>query len=389
MSFEIRVLQSPEEFERIRDEWNALTDRCVYPNSFIRAEWILIWWKWFGKTLGTFHTVTVHNENRLVAGLPLFREKNGTLKLIGFDGMTCPEYLGLVVEPELIHSASAVLVDFLTEHTNWNELFFEDYAVEDLGTSRFAELLKQRFSAWERTGEGRYYIPLPASYDEYLMTRGQMNRYKKRKELKKATEEYRARLVELDFAEIDQWFPVLRRLGISALAHKAVPPMQHDNFAGMVHDLIAELLPRKEFQIFLLYYGDTPAAFKMGFTFAGKFFDYQTGFDVSLPGRAGNIVIHFIIKRLIEEGFKEFDFLRGLEDYKTHWTEYQHPTQTLAVFRRKGIAYYRTLFLENFLRPVWRKFKNFRTIFIFGKKNRDKKFKEQEQKIETPAENDR
>jgi hypothetical protein len=64
--------------------------------------------------------------------------------------------------------------------------------------------------------------------------------------------------------------------------------------------------------------------------------------------------------RLIEEGFREFDFLRGLEDYKTHWTEHLRQTKTIIVFRHHGFAYYKTQLIEKILRPIWRKLKNFR-----------------------------
>jgi CelD/BcsL family acetyltransferase involved in cellulose biosynthesis len=356
---QLLILKSPEEFHPIRDEWNMLTDCCVYPNVFLRAEWLLAWWKWFGNKLGTFYVLIIRDQECLIGGLPLFRERNGTLKFLGFDGVTCPEYLGLVVKTEYLEQAAHKLAKFLIAQKNWTKLYFEDYAVEDIGTSRFVEILKQQLPAWEQVGEGRYYIPLPDSYEAYLTARGQNNRYKKRKELKKAREEFHAHLVEPDYSEIDQWFSELRRLGIAALEHKTLPPMAREDFSGLVYDLIVELLPRREFRIFMLYYNDKPAAFKLGFARAGKFYDYLTGFDPNLPGRAGNIVIHFILMRLIEEGFREFDFLRGLEDYKTHWTEHLRPTKTIIIFRRYGIAYYKTQLVEKILRPIWRKLKNF------------------------------
>jgi CelD/BcsL family acetyltransferase involved in cellulose biosynthesis len=353
----ISILKSPEEFDRIRNEWNILTDGSVYPNPFLRAEWLLAWWKWFGCKLGTFHVLLVYDREHLIGGLPLFRERNGTLKFLGFDGVTCPEYLGLVVKTEYLEQVAQELAKFLIPQKNWTQLYFEDYAAEDTGTSRFVEILKQHLPIWERAGEGRYHILLPDSYEAYLLTRGQNNRYKKRKELKKATNEYHAHLVEPEISEIDQWFSVLQRLGIAALEHKALPPMARNDFSALVYDLVTELLPRKEFRIFMLYYGDKPAAFKLGFVHVGKFYDYLTGFDPNLPGRAGNIVIHFILMRLIEEGFREFDFLRGLEDYKTHWTEHLRQTKTIIVFRRYGFAYYKTQLVETILRPIWRKLK--------------------------------
>jgi CelD/BcsL family acetyltransferase involved in cellulose biosynthesis len=357
MNFKIQILKSPEEFQQIRHEWNLLTDRCVYPNAFLRAEWLLLWWQWFGCQLGTFHVLLVWDQDRLVGGLPLFRKRNGTLQLLGCDGLTCPEYLGLVTEPDLAESIAHELVQFFVRQKDWTQLCLEDYALEDTGTARFAEMLRQQFPHWQCDGEGRYYIPLPDSYNDYLMTRSQANRYKKRKELKKATEEFHARLVEPVLSEIDVWFPELRRLGIAALAHKTTPPLQYDHFASFLHDLIIELLPRQEFRIFLLYYGDTPAAFKLGLVHNSKFYDYLTGFDPNLPGRAGNIVIHFILAKLIEEKFQEFDFLRGLEDYKTHWTDLRHPTKTIILFRQHAFQYYRRQLIELILRPLWRSFK--------------------------------
>ncbi|MDR2346642.1 MAG: GNAT family N-acetyltransferase [Planctomycetaceae bacterium] len=357
MSLEIQKLISLDEFSSIREEWNSLIDRSIYPNVFFRAEWLLAWWKHFGSTLGTFCVLLVRDGNNLIGGLPLFRERNGTLKFLGFDGVTCPEYLGLVVEEDQVNLVVQELVNFLMSWSSWTQFYFEDYAIEDLGTLRFVEIMKRQFSFWERAGEGRYYIPLPDSYEKYLMSRGQNNRYKKRKELKKAIERYHARLVEPEFSEINKWFPELQRLGIAALEHKTLPPMARENFSALIYDLIVELLPHREFRIFMLYYGDIPAAFKLGFIYAGKFYDYLTGFDPNLAGRAGNIVIHFILMKLIEEGINEFDFLRGLEDYKTHWTEYMRHTQTIIFFRRRGLAYYRIKFIENIIRPIWRKLK--------------------------------
>ncbi|MDR1479444.1 MAG: GNAT family N-acetyltransferase [Planctomycetaceae bacterium] len=355
MNLEIQILKSPEEFSSIGGEWNELTDVCIYPNVFLRSEWLLAWWKWFGGELGVFYVLVIRDCGQLVGGLPLFCERGGVLKFLGFDGVTCPEYLGLIVKSEYLEQVVQEFVEFFVRQKNWTQFYFEDYAVEDVGTSRFVEVFRQRLPSWGCDGEGRYYIPLPESYEAYLMTRGQNNRYKKRKELKRAMDEHDARLVEPDISEINELFPELRRLGIAALAHKTLPPMARENFAGLVYDLIVELLPRKEFRIFMLYYSDKPAAFKLGFVHAGKFYDYLTGFDPNLAGRAGNIVIHFILMRLIEEGFCEFDFLRGLEDYKSHWTEHLRQTKTIIIFRRYGFAYYKTQLIEKFLRPIWRK----------------------------------
>ncbi|MDR2761292.1 MAG: GNAT family N-acetyltransferase [Planctomycetaceae bacterium] len=357
MSIEIQILKSPDEFNFIREEWNALTDRCIYPNAFLRAGWMLAWQKRFGVKLGGFYVLLIRDGGNLIGGLPLFRENDGTLKFLGFDGVTCPEYLGLVVESERLEVVIQELLKFLISRSDWTRFYFEDYALDDLGTSRFVELLKSQFPFWERCGEGRYYISLPDSYEAYLMTRGHNNRSKRRKEFKKAVEENNARLVEPDISELDRWFPELCRLEVEALEHKAAPPMAREDFSSLIYDLIVELMPSREFRVFMLYYGDVPAAFRFGFIHAGKYYDYVMGFDPKLPGRAGNVAVQFVIMKLIDEKIHEFDFLRGLEYYKTYWADQLRQTKTIIFFRKRGLAYYLTQLVENIIRPVWRKIK--------------------------------
>ena len=130
-----------------------------------------------------------------------------------------------------------------------------------------------------------------------------------------------------------------------------------ENFAGLYHDLLVELLPKREARVFMLYYDDTPAAFFAGFAYRGKFYSYQTGFDPGQPGRPGNTVVQMLLMRLIEDGFHDFDFLRGLQEYKRFWTESLRPTRFTVVFRCKGFAYRRKLFVEQCLRPIWWKLK--------------------------------
>lgn len=361
MNLEIRTLNVPEELDAIRARWDALTDRSVYPNCFLRADWLLAWWNWFGRKLGRFHCLTVYEDSELVAGLPLFRTCGGTLKMIGYDGLTCPEYLGLVVTPERIDAVVQALAEYFQARSDWRELFFEDYALEDPGTARLVEKLAGDFPHRFFPGEGRYYIPLPDDFETYLATKKPNNRYKKRKDYRRAVEEHGARLVEPEVEKIDEWFPVLQHLARRGIGHKANPAICQANFAGMLRELLQRLMPTGGMRVFLLYYGETPASYKIGFCYKGRFSDYLTGFEPDLPYRTGNNVVQFIMRKLIGEGYGEFDFLRGLEDYKTHWTEHLRETQSVAVFRRRGVAYYRTKIVEDVLRPLWRRLKSLKS----------------------------
>jgi hypothetical protein len=61
----------------------------------------------------------------------------------------------------------------------------------------------------------------------------------------------------------------------------------------------------------------------------------------------------------MERGMKEFDFLRGLEWYKTSYTNQFRNTKWLYIFRRRGLAYWSRNLLDNIIRPVYRRLKLF------------------------------
>lgn len=352
---DLRILTTPEEFAAIREDWNSLVDRSVYPNFFLRAEWLLAWWKWFGQAIGAYRFLLVYDADELVGGFPLFRQRGGKLKIQGYDGLTCPEYLGLVVLPDHIEPVVKTLVDYLAATKDWTELFFEDYTVEDPGTAYFAQCLKRRFPNWEYPGEPRYYIPLPETYDDYLKTRSSSNRWRKKNSLRKAKELYHAELREIGAEDIDHWFPLMQKLSLASVGRKvARPSLLHKPFEAMFRELLRELLPRREARLFFMYYEGIPVAFQLGFSYKNKFYYYQVGCNPKHPGRPGDTTTQYALIRFIEEGYREFDFLRGTEDYKLRWTDLGHDTENLYLFRRKAFSYYHRLFLDRIARPAYR-----------------------------------
>jgi CelD/BcsL family acetyltransferase involved in cellulose biosynthesis len=63
-------------------------------------------------------------------------------------------------------------------------------------------------------------------------------------------------------------------------------------------------------------------ASQYGFKFNNKLFHYQTGFDPNYEKySAGLISTGFMIENAFKEELQEYDFLRGKEDYKFHWTQ--------------------------------------------------------------------
>jgi CelD/BcsL family acetyltransferase involved in cellulose biosynthesis len=62
-------------------------------------------------------------------------------------------------------------------------------------------------------------------------------------------------------------------------------------------------------------------------TAKARAYDYITGFDPDLAALGlGTVLIGCAIQTAAEEGAREFDFLRGREDYKYRWGAQDRPT---------------------------------------------------------------
>jgi CelD/BcsL family acetyltransferase involved in cellulose biosynthesis len=74
-------------------------------------------------------------------------------------------------------------------------------------------------------------------------------------------------------------------------------------------------------RLFVLSLDGVPAAALYAFSYAGKFYFYQSGLDMAYAKQSiGLVTMGLAIKRAIEEGANEYDLLQGREPYKFHWT---------------------------------------------------------------------
>ncbi|HVA62079.1 MAG TPA: GNAT family N-acetyltransferase [Terriglobales bacterium] len=72
-----------------------------------------------------------------------------------------------------------------------------------------------------------------------------------------------------------------------------------------------------------------------GFSCGGVLYYYQSGFDTAMTAQgAGKVLMGWVIEDAVTRlGAREFDFLRGAEEYKTRWTAQARHTTTLLGWR--------------------------------------------------------
>ena len=72
-----------------------------------------------------------------------------------------------------------------------------------------------------------------------------------------------------------------------------------------------------------------------GLAAKGRFYHYLGGFDPELHQLSlGTLVIGHAVAQAVDEGLREFDFLRGREAYKYHWGTIDRPSYARRLWPR-------------------------------------------------------
>jgi hypothetical protein len=367
------AIRDIEDFLALKDEWHALMAKSVYPNVFLTWDFQWIWWKWYGRRLGAPYILVARRAlpedgSELVGIVPFYRTALGIplidgkrrLNLIGYWGRPpCPEYLGTVIRDGMVDQVVTSVIEFLVKNSDdWNEIFFEDYAGDDPGTVNLTACLRERFPYHEMSSQPRYYIPLPATYDDYLKTLSRHNRQKKKNRLSQAQKRFSAVLTPVAVGELKEKFNLMIYISLNAFERKRYPsPFAIRRYRNFHFDLLMNFLPAGLAQLQFMKYHNTPISFWYCFTFMGKAYGYQQGTVPGWPGSPGDVCTQMVLASLIEQGLSEFDFLRGLEEYKGRYTDNMRETISLYVYRSRGFWYRVRLFTEGVYRPARRKIK--------------------------------
>jgi len=99
------------------------------------------------------------------------------------------------------------------------------------------------------------------------------------------------------------------------------------------YDIGSSFFAKQWLKLYFLNYGNEPIASLYAFKYDDKLYYYQSGFDSNWERFSlGTVLFGYAIKDSINEGLKEFHFLRGDEKYKSRWTKDYRETKNVFIF---------------------------------------------------------
>ena len=321
---EFKLITTLEGLQPIAAEWNALLDVSASHVPFLRYEYLSTWWQTLGggewKQAG-LAVVTAYQDGRLLGIAPLFaaqnRQDEPALLLLG--SIEVSDYLDIIARPEDLPAFFAGLLPYLAslEQPRWQVLDWYNLLEGSPSLPALAQAAAQL--GWSFTQERLQhspYIALPGDWETYLAGIDKKQRHEIRRKMRRLEESglaMRWYLVEDEATlagEIEAFMDLMAQ--DSDKAAFLTPPMRQ----------LFTSVTRCAFQAqclhlaFLEINGEKAAAY-MNFDYLNRLWIYNSGVNHDyMEYSPGWVLLGYLLRWANEHNIKEFDFMRGDEEYK-------------------------------------------------------------------------
>ena len=324
-------------FTLLRPHWNALLRESAADSPFLTWEWLHTWWTQLGDA-GGLHLIVVRAGDEQIAIAPLRLVKGSLacfsrLEFLG-TGLAGSDYLDLIVQQG--HEAAAIAA--FARYLNTAKLALRlDHVRPDSLAAQLAAHLQSTGWALSATADGTCpVVPLEGqTWDSYLATLGSSHRANVRRRLRALEQQFDVRF---ERAGTDAERRELLRLlgeyserrwkdtgGSSAFKTPAVQAFQDE--------VTRRTFGRGSLRMYGLRLNGETVAVMYGFSYGGRFYFYQHGFDDRYRDHSlGLVLMALTVRAAIDEGAREFDMLWGVEPYKFLWAREQRELQRLELF---------------------------------------------------------
>jgi CelD/BcsL family acetyltransferase involved in cellulose biosynthesis len=349
------VLRHEAPLAELREQWLALQERSEADEPMLSPSWLLTWWRIFGGLDGRQLRVVLFRRGEELVGLaPLLLRSVWHRRLIPFRRLeplgtgeaeadaVCPDYLNVLAQRGAESAVAAALSAMLADGTlgDWDELVIPNMNGEGVMPSQLAEALSSMgCPAQVSVTDAAPYIPLPSSWDAYLKTLSPSRRYYVNRSLRDF-EKWAGGPADVRCAttpaELAEGRDILVRLHQGRWNGAGDPgKFSSPRFTAFHEAVQAEFLQTNAVELLWLCVRGEPVAAVYNIVWKGKVYFYQSGRKMDVPEetRLGVVLHAHAIRRSIEQGRREYDFLAGATRYKTQLALASRPLVQLRAVR--------------------------------------------------------
>lgn len=300
----IEVITKPQD---IKNEWEKLVPQSETATFFQTYDWAQVWWRNFHKG-GPY--ILLVKDQKTVAIAPFLKSGGklvfwGTEPILGEELVT--DYGDIIAQKDHEERVWQAILDYLRPQKLTLELHF----LREHSPS--FNILKQKTQGKIFHEEVSLHLNLPKSWEEYLLGLERKKRQELERKMRRLQNAGSFRIIPLKTSKDDlNHFFHLVRLSNDEKGRFLTPKME-----DFFRDFIQVFQAKKTLGLNFLEFEGQKIAVALSFVFGDEVLLYNSGFDSSYSYLApGFLLKALLIKKVIEEGRKKFDFLRGAERYK-------------------------------------------------------------------------
>ena len=331
----VRVYHDLDVLRTLVPAWDELLS--VYPTAttFCSWEWLSSWWRAFGGArqllVLAFYDRSPNNQGKLIGLAPLSAERHRIagpaclrkIRLMG-DGSGDSDNLDMPVRPGWEKQFAVALHRYLSDQKSlWDFCELNTLPADSPGAEslrRYLQTQRWHVLQYQRVASA---IALPDNWEGYLRQlssedQKNLSRYARRLEKRYQTRIYRCTQESELAAVLEALFQLHQERWQAAGEAGSFASEERRRF---YYDLSRLLLARSSLELWALELNGRIAAVQYAFRYGKTVFQLQEGFDPERSSdRVGFVLRGHVMKQLIEEGVRKYDFLAGVPGYKARWS---------------------------------------------------------------------
>jgi CelD/BcsL family acetyltransferase involved in cellulose biosynthesis len=329
-NLQVRVYRDVDTLGCLLPGWEELLSEFSNASVFCTPEWLGPWWRAFGvglelQVLGFFDAT-----ERLVALAPLTLDtvdalgglKLRVLRLMG-DGSGDSDYLDLPVRSGCEEAFARGLLDWLEARAHlWDICELNTLPADSPAGNRLQDHLKRRNWNAFHSQRPRSVVPLPYSWESYQRQLSREDRHNLARYQRRLEGRYHVRFYKCNQEmQLSDGLEALFRLHQERWKARGEPGAfcseARRRFYGEMSRL---LLARERLEFWFLDLDGETVAAQFALRYGNAVFQLQEGFDPKhRSDRVGYLLRGHVLKQLIAEGVRCYDFLAGQSPHKARW----------------------------------------------------------------------
>ncbi len=284
-------------FEKAGDIWRIACDKNDFPVPFLCYDWHALWYKVFAKKENAY----VLNVNDAVI-VPFIKEGH-TVKFSG--GEEIADYLDILGPKDQKNTAWEEIMDFLKKD-RISHIHLRNIPENSPTLSFFSRLPDAGIQKEDTTP----HVMLPHTWEEYLSSLTRKYRHELERKIRKFEREHPNASFSESTNPAQDIHTFLKLMEKDPAKAKFLTEKMKTFFIEMTREF------HNQISLLLLSMNGVSSAATLSFVHNKTYYLYNSGFDRSCCQNGGLYLKAQSIKRAIEKGFEEYNFLQGSERYK-------------------------------------------------------------------------